>query len=175
MSTTTLIPVAEYLNTSYRPDCDFLEGELRERNMGERPHAVAQGYLVFLFRLKRDAWGVLALPEQRVQIGAERYRVPDICVIRSTDNNDPIVRTPPLLCIEVLSKHDPMGEIQERVDDYFRMGVQHVWAIDPWKRLAYYCSPSGFQQPADGVLRIEGTPIEVPLSNVFAELDSQTS
>jgi hypothetical protein len=34
-----MVPLSEYLSTTYRPDCDFLEGELKERNMGEQPHA----------------------------------------------------------------------------------------------------------------------------------------
>ena len=31
------VPVSlqEYLETSYRPDCDYLDGELLERNVGE--------------------------------------------------------------------------------------------------------------------------------------------
>ena len=38
-----LVPVEEYLRTTYRPDRDFIDGELRERNIGERPHATLQG------------------------------------------------------------------------------------------------------------------------------------
>jgi len=64
-----------------------------------------------------------------------------------------------------------MGDIQKRVNDYAAMGVEHIWAIDPWKRLGYYASPSGFRQPADGILRVEGTAIAVSLAEAFAELD----
>jgi hypothetical protein len=31
----TTVPLSEYLNTSYRPDRDYLDGELMERNVGE--------------------------------------------------------------------------------------------------------------------------------------------
>jgi len=34
MSSTTLISVQEYIATSYRPDCDYVDGEVRERNLG---------------------------------------------------------------------------------------------------------------------------------------------
>jgi hypothetical protein len=30
-----LIPVEEYLRTVYRPNCDFIDGEVQERNMGK--------------------------------------------------------------------------------------------------------------------------------------------
>jgi hypothetical protein len=32
MSTSTLITLEQYLATSYRPDVEFIEGELREKN-----------------------------------------------------------------------------------------------------------------------------------------------
>jgi hypothetical protein len=34
--------VAEYLNTTYRPDCDYVDGEVRERNLGEYEHSRPQ-------------------------------------------------------------------------------------------------------------------------------------
>lgn len=171
MASATLIPVSEYLRTSYRPDRDYLEGETRERNVGERPHAVIQTFFGFLFRSKSGDWKVEALSEQRVQVSEQRYRVPDVCIVRASDPKDDIVRVPPLICIEILSKADTLGDLQERVNDYAAMGVENIWAFDPWKRIAYSCSTRGFQQPEDGFLRVAGTPIEVELREVFAELD----
>lgn len=49
----TLIPVSEYLATTYRPDCDYVDGELVERNLGEREHAALQGILNAIFHSKR--------------------------------------------------------------------------------------------------------------------------
>ena len=40
---TTPISLEEYLNTSYRPDCDWVDGEVRERNGGGRPACGASG------------------------------------------------------------------------------------------------------------------------------------
>ncbi len=171
MGTAALISLDEYLNTSYRPDVDFLEGELEERNMGEGPHSDIQGFLLAFFHQRKSLWAVHPRPEQRVQVTPTRFRVPDVCILRATDPRDAIVTVPPLLCIEVLSSADTLRKLQARVDDYFRMGVEHVWAIDPWQRRAYSCSPSGFVQPQEDVLRIEGTPIAVKLEEVFAELD----
>jgi Uma2 family endonuclease len=171
MASVTLIPVSEYLRTTYRPDRDYLEGELKERNMGEQPHALVQGLLYFIFRRNREEWGVRPLPEQRIQVTPERFRIPDITVLRNSDPLDPIVTFSPLVCIEVLSKDDTLGELQERVNDYAAMGVDDIWAFDPLKRIAYSCSVRGFQQPEDGFLRVVGTPIAVELKEVFAELD----
>ena len=30
-----VVPLSQYLTTSYRPDCEYLDGELLERNVGE--------------------------------------------------------------------------------------------------------------------------------------------
>ena len=171
MASSTMIPVSEYLNTTYRPDRDYLGGELKERNMGEQPHARLQIILGSIFNIKRHEWNVRVLAEQRIQTSAEHYRIADVCILRSSDPKDPIVRFPPLLCIEILSKDDSVGELQDRVNDYAGLGVKHIWAIDPWKRLGYLASTAGFQRPEDGVLRISGTPIEVKLADLFAELD----
>ena len=42
MATHAAIPLSEYLATSYRPDRDYVDGELQERNLGEREHALLQ-------------------------------------------------------------------------------------------------------------------------------------
>ncbi len=46
----------------------------------------------------------------------------------------PTIRTPPFLCIEILSPSDRMSEMQERIDDYLEFGVPHVRAIYPMNR-----------------------------------------
>ena len=171
MASAITLPVSEYLATTYRPDRDFLDGVLKERNMGEQPHALIQGILTALFHTHRHDWQIRVLPEQRVQISATHYRIPDICVLRSSDPKDPIVRFAPLLCIEILSKDDSLGELQDRVNDYAGLGVEHIWAIDPWTRRGWLASTQGFLQPGDSILRIPGTPIAVSLVDLFTELD----
>ena len=170
-STATLVPLDEYLHTTYRPDRDYLEGELLERNMGEQPHATVQGFLIRFFGNKGKEWGIRVLPEQRVQVRTDRYRIPDVVVLRRSDPRDPIVNFPPLICIEVLSSGDTVRSVQERANDYAAMGVEHIWLFDPWIRVGYYASSRGFLQPEDGELQIPGTPIVISLAEVFAELD----
>jgi hypothetical protein len=46
MATTALISVTEYLATSYRPDCDYLVGEVLKRNLGEREYSWLQGRFI---------------------------------------------------------------------------------------------------------------------------------
>ncbi|MGA7522439.1 MAG: Uma2 family endonuclease [Acidobacteriaceae bacterium] len=165
------ISVEEYLSTSYRPDCDYVDGRVEERNLGTFDHAYIQGLLVQLFLNRMGEWQCLALPEQRVRVGGGRYRIPDICVVLRSAPREPIISHAPLLCIEILSPEDRMSRIRERVEDYFSLGTEHVWVVDPELRKGYVCSRRGFQEPENGVLEIPGTPIRVVLSELFAELD----
>lgn len=72
-----------------------------------------------------------------MQVCPNRFRIPDVCVLRSTDPKDRVVRFATLLCIEVLSSADTMRDMHERAADYFGLGVEHMWAVDPWKRLGF--------------------------------------
>ena len=68
------------------------------------------------------------------------YDVCSLDVQRRTDLFESIVTQAPLLCIEVLSPRDSLREMQERVNDYFHMGVEHVWVVDPLGRVGYDAS-----------------------------------
>ena len=172
-STATLVSLDEYLHTTYRPDRDYLEGELLERNMGEQPHGRVQLIIAKIFDNRRKEWNTRTSTELRVQVRPERFRVPDIGVVLRSDPFEDIITKAPLVCIEVLSPSDALRDIQERVNDYAAMGVDNIWAVDPTGRVGYYASRRGFQQPDDGILRISGTPIEISLAEVFAELDER--
>ena len=77
MPVRTAVSVEEYLNTSYRPDCDYLEGELLERNVGEWDHSRLQGLLCSFLLRREKQFGIVVVPEQRVRLKAKRFRVPD--------------------------------------------------------------------------------------------------
>ncbi len=171
MAHATLIPVSEYLNTTYRPDCDYIDGELQERNVGERPHGMLQGILFAIFYANRREWGVVAGTELRMHVSAKRYRIPDVTVMRRTDPADAIVQVAPLICIEVLSPRDTLSRMQQRIDDYTRMGVEHIWLVDPISRHAYVATGGGLPKPLDNEFAIPGTPIRIPLTDLFAALD----
>ncbi|MGA2741021.1 MAG: Uma2 family endonuclease [Bryobacteraceae bacterium] len=171
MSSAAGVSVEEYLSTAYRPDCDYIDGEVRERNLGEYPHSNLQGRLVIWFGNRERDWSIRVLPEQRLRVGPSHFRIPDVCVLRRDQPIEPLFTQPPLICIEVLSKDDSLRSIRERFDNYLNSGVPNVWILDPVLRNAYVCSQTGFQEPDGGMLRVEGSAIHVPLAEVFAELD----
>jgi Uma2 family endonuclease len=171
MGSTTLISLDEYLHTTYRPDCDFLEGELEERNVGEAEHGLIQGLFWEIFRQHRNDWQVRVIPEWRVQVKAQRFRIPDVTVVPAAAPKERRATTPPLLCIEVMSTDDTLRSLRARIEDYFDMGVQHVWVVDPWQRVGYHATREDYLQPEDGYLRVDGTDIAVSLPDLFVAMD----
>ncbi len=171
MEAETLISVEEYLKSTYRPDCDLVDGEVLERNMGEGQHARIQGFLSALFFNNRKTWAVNVLPEMRVQVAPRRFRIPDLSVLEAAIPLPRIIRQPPLLCIEILSSEDRLSRMLGRIIDYTSFGVPHIWVIDPWKREAFYASAAGYAPVLDGFLQVPGTPISISLDELFAELE----
>src|ERR1051325_9152915 len=137
MATGSLVSVEEYLATSYDPDCDYVDGVIEERNVGEIDHADVQSEVVHVFRSHRKTWGVWAATETRVQVSPTRFRVPDVCAVLGGKPAGRIVRTPPFICIEVLSPDDRMSRVREKLNDYLRFGVPYVFLMDPETRQAH--------------------------------------
>ena len=172
MPTSALVSVEEYLNTSYHPDCDYVDGRVVERNLGELDHSDLQTEIAVYFRLRRKQWGVHAFVEQRVQVSPTRFRIPDVCVTLGPKPTEQIFRTPPFIAIEVLSKKDRKREVQEKIDDYLRFGVRYVWVIDPRSQEG----PNSrelqveFSHATDGILRTQNPDLELPLPEIFSAL-----
>ena len=172
MSTAVQISVSEYLSSSYRPDCDYVDGELEERNLGEEYHGLIQKMLAAIIFNNRLVWKLRSITEQRVQVSPTRYRVPDVVVVPSSQPIQGVMRTPPFLCVEVLSPEDRFQRVQERVREYLMMGVPHVWIIDPETREAWTATLEGGVQPLQrDALTLPGTPVHITIAELFEEID----
>ena len=164
MATSSLVSVSEYLSTSYRPDCDYVDGVVLERNLGEYDHARLQGEVFAYFHARRKEWGLRVVPEQRVQVSPTRFRVPDVCAVLG-EPAEQIFKTPPFICIEILSPDDRFSEMRQRVEDYLAFGVPYVWILDPATRQAWRCTPGGTQGVTE--LRTENPETLVPVGDLF--------
>jgi Uma2 family endonuclease len=166
MPTRTLTPVEMYLTSVYRPDCDYVDGEVLERTLGGRKHGRLQLKLGAFFLARQEQWGTYAIVEQRVRVQPGRYRVPDVCVVLGTTDEE-VLSVPPFLCIEILSPEDRMTRVWERLHDYFEMGVPNVWVIDPGMRVAHIATASGDLHRVTDSLSTSEPVLEVPLSEIF--------
>lgn len=169
MSAASLVSVQEYLATVYHPDCEYLDGEIVERNRGETDHGTLQSLIIGWFLQRRKALGVQVITEGRVQISRTRFRIPDVTVVLGRVKQR-VLRDPPFLCIEILSPEDRASRIEPRIDEYLSFGVAHVWLIDPRERKAWSYTPDGRRQMTN-ILSTTNPDIALPLDDIFAELD----
>jgi hypothetical protein len=87
---TTLIPIEEYLRTTHHPDRDYVDGEVQERNLGEREHGRLKAVLGAWFFGNEKAWNVYALfgPRARAARVMEDYArmgVPNLWLLDPID------------------------------------------------------------------------------------------
>jgi Uma2 family endonuclease len=169
MATALHISLHEYLGVSYRPDREYVDGEVRERNGCKWEHARVQWLLAAWFGVHEKQWRIVGSTEQRIQVSESRVRAPDLVVLAAGAQPDVIV-DPPLLVIEILSPDDSYSDTQERAQDYRAMGVETVWIIDPKTRTGRMCSGAEWVESAR--LEVKGTPLYVHLPDVFSQLTS---
>jgi len=169
MATLLHIPLKEYLSTSYRPDCEYVDGEVRERNVGKWEHARVQWLLAAWFNRHEKEWGIVGSTEQRVQVSKGRVRVPDLVVLAAGPQPDVLIE-PPLLVIEILSPDDTYSDTEERAKDYREMGVETVWIVDPKTRTGRMCV--GANWIGSSRLEVNGTPLFVDLPEIFSQIGS---
>jgi Uma2 family endonuclease len=162
MAVAQLASAEQYLRTSFEHDAEFVEGKIVERPVPTWEHACIQGFLI------RELWeigrrqGLFTVPEQRVQVRPNRFRVPDVCVVSNRPDGTlgrRIVTQPPYLCIEILSPEDTTVETLDKVREYLSFGVKWVWVIDPVSR-------SGQIHGSDSVGRAEDSIFSTDLFSV---------
>lgn len=163
----TLTSVDEYLRTSYRPDCDFIEGEVLERNVGKRRHAYAQTRTAAWFLHRQHTLHLEPLTELRMRVGPNRIRIPDVAVSEMPLPDEEIFTAPPYLCVEVMSPDDTVAAMQDRLDDYLNFGVPNIWVIDPYKHRGWSVTAAGWATALDGTMRTADGRIAMPLADVL--------
>ncbi len=165
------VSVEEYLSMVFEHDCEYVDGVIEERDWGEFEHSYVQGLLIGLFNNQRRNWGVYAMPELRVQTQKTHYRVPDVTILRDGAPREGILTHPPLLVIEVQSPDQPLRRTADKSAEYLGFGIEHVWVIDPYARVAYRGTAQGLELIRSGELSIPDSPIRIVLEDLFAELD----
>ncbi len=165
------IPLELYLRRTYRPDCDYIDGEVRERKAGYYPHSAMMVIVGAMLHEFAKATDTVALLSVRIRVSEDCVLVPDVCLAHRTRPIEDVIVTPPLLCVEVVAEADTFLAMQERADRFLSMGVENVWLIDERGRCGWVANRKGFLLPEDGIFRIDSTPVRISLAEVFAELN----
>jgi Uma2 family endonuclease len=138
LPTPPLAPVDEYLNSSYHPDVEYVDGLLVERGMPTVLHGLFQALLAGYFRMYRKEFRFAVLSETRTQIiERAKYRIPDIMLAPLPLPKDKVMAQAPWVVIEIQSPEDRMPEQWKRFRDYLSIGVPHVILLDPEEAMAF--------------------------------------
>ena len=61
--TGALMSMNDYLSTAFRPDCEYVDGVIMERNLGEKDHSMLQMAISAALFNRRKEWGIHVFPE----------------------------------------------------------------------------------------------------------------
>jgi Uma2 family endonuclease len=161
-----LAPIEEYLETDYSADREFIDGTVVERHVGDRSHSLVQRNLVAMICVRYPK--VFVWPEQRVRTTPTRCRIPDVCVTAQDPLSD-VFETPPLICIEILSRRDEISSLLEKLEEYASAGVRYIWVVDPRRKKAFY-HDGGLREVTSAFATSEDPLVELPLADVFLGL-----
>jgi Uma2 family endonuclease len=165
MSTMALTPVEDYLRLAEKPFREYRDGVICEKAMRTKFHALIQFALQMLLR----AQGVQPLPELTLHISPTKYLVPDVCVANG-DFPGPYPTEPVLLCCEILSPEDRLGNMLGKCGEYHTSGVPFCRVIDPVKRTAWEYHAAAEPVRVSTALSADG--LSVNLEQLFSTLDS---
>ena len=131
MATTTHVPLELYLRSDYSPDAEYIDGEVRERPVGEDSHSAWQLAICNWFLKNQSAWKILIRPELRVQVNLLNFLVADVAILNASLPRERFATHPPVAVFEVLSPENSMREMMRKFELYRAMGIPQIWLIDP--------------------------------------------
>jgi Uma2 family endonuclease len=165
------VSVEEYLATSYKPACDYVDGVLRQKPLPTWKHGLLQGHLMQLINVGFPDFE--AASEVTVRLRPGKYFVPDVIVQQLGRIQDPYPTEPVHFCIEILSPDDRMSEVLGKSEEYHAWGVETAWIADPDNERAweYRAGQRPKEIAPDASLTAAG--IAIPLSEVFSVLHAR--
>ena len=171
----TTVTLEQYLSTSYRPDVEYLEGELRARSTVSPLHGRTQMMLGLWFGNHELEWGVQVVAEARTKVRVERVRLPDVAVLTAGQLPEKALVEPPIVTIEVLSETDSYKDLKARALDMEAMGVKNIWLLDPKERTAEVWSNGAWQPAQQDLLYAVDSPVYVDLPWLWSKIGKQAS
>lgn len=170
-ASTAKVPLETYLRTSYRPDKEYIDGELQEKSMGQWDHEQVIIALVAYFKNVLGDKGYLVTQNTRMFASKTRVRLPDVAVLAPGSRRTSVLAQTPLLIIEVSSPTDALYKFKERLRDYQAMKVEHVWILDPYRKAGYAVTPG---EPPKlelcSVLDLPGAGVSLDLEAFYATI-----
>jgi Uma2 family endonuclease len=130
VATKTQVRAEDYLRMTFEHDAEFVHGEIVERSMPDEIHSAIQFLILLDFGSLLPAFPVYPRPEIRMRLAEDSYRVADVALFAGS-HPPPVPDVPPLVVVEILSKDDRYVDLMEKLEEYRKWDVLHIWVIDP--------------------------------------------
>ena len=109
--------------------------------------------------------------------GENQVRVPDVSFISNRDlegeDLDSYIQKAPTLAVEIISKNDTYGEVDDKADEFLAAGTQMVWIVNPRRRTVAVHTPDALPQLYNIGDTIPGGEVlpgfALPVSEIFAD------
>jgi len=157
-----LTPLEIYLNSSFEPDAEYVDGAIEERPMGEYDHSTWQHAIELWFSRNSAEWGIRVRPELRIQVAPDRFRVPDVTILDRSLPIEQVITHPPIAVFEILSPEDTVARMLNKLKDYEQMGIRAIFLLDP--------AGQHFRYEAGSLQKLSETAFELPGSNCRFDL-----
>ena len=154
-----LISGEELLAMSDIGPCELIDGRIVRMNPTGNVHAYLESSLVFALtsfvrqhRLGRVLVGEVGVYTRR---GPDRVRGADIAFV-STERlagvaSKGYLTVAPDLIVEIISPTDRWQDVRQKLEEYFAIGVQRVWIVEPDKRtVLVYAASADVQAYREG-------------------------
>ena len=161
---------------------ELVDGTLVEKAMGtlEAILAIAIATRIYNYTEAHDL-GLVSGADGPFRMLHGNVRYPDVSFIPwaafpdGECPDDAIWSIIPALAVEVLSDSNTPKEINRKIGEFFSLGVQLVWVIDPTSRTAKcYTAPATFER-IDPSGAFDGGAVlpdfRLPMADIFAKLD----
>lgn len=176
-STAILVSLDEYLNTSYEPDMEFVDGVLVRRNVGTQLHGLLQAIVGSYLRQFRKSHRIQVFMETRLLVDAAtgRHRIPDVMVLEIPYQKGKIVTDVPAIVIEIKSPDDSFDDIIDKCFEYERLGIGKILVMDPDNKRTFLFEQSNLRllTGASVSLNLHHTTLDFSFAEMFAELDEE--
>jgi Uma2 family endonuclease len=148
----------EYLTTSYEGSHEYIDGEVVPKNRHTLEQSRVQCWLVCWFYEHEAEWNINPLPSLSMQCAPERIRIPDVQLYEEGKV--------PRLVVELWSPEDTKEEYVERFTDYYGLGVENIWVVDPFTRRAFVIEDGEWGDPQN-FLVVKDSPVYVNVAEMF--------
>ncbi len=178
---TQLVTAADLLEMGDIGPCELVRGEIVRMSPVNVEHAWLENEIGASLRLfvKKRQLGWVMVGEVGIFTGTDpdTVRGADVAFIsRERAGRRPrqgFLRTAPELVVELVSPNDRWADLHDKIEEYFAMGVDRVWVVEPKRQqVRIYSSPVSMTIVSrKEILRGEGVlaGFTLPLSDLFSE------